>query len=124
MRLSRPAPRLLANPPLRPNSAVLALMSLSKSISVMLPSFIGLVVVALLRSKCIKVGVWYDPTSLGNLIAATHPPLAACAFISVCQGFLMRNAYCDAENLVSPILRCGCPSWIWMSQLDMDIPVG
>ena len=75
MRLSRPAPRLLANPPLRPNSAALALMSLSKSISVMLPSFIGLVVVALLRSKCIKVGVWYDPTSLGNLIAATHTPL-------------------------------------------------
>ena len=70
MRLSRPGPRLLANPPQRPNSAALALMSISKSISVMLPSFIGLVVVVLLRSKCIKVGVWYDPTSLGNLIAA------------------------------------------------------
>ena len=27
-------------------------------------------------------------------------------------------AICDAKNLVSPILKCECPGWIWMSQLD------
>jgi hypothetical protein len=27
-------------------------------------------------------------------------------------------AICDANNLVSPILKRECPSWIWMSQLD------